>query len=69
MPALNIQFTEAELVRLRERAKSRGVSMRTLAHDTVVSGTTQDEEDDLIMGAVARVMHLSENLLRRLADK
>lgn len=43
--------------------------MRILAHDTVVSGTTQDEEDDLIMGAVARVMHLSENLLRRLADK
>jgi hypothetical protein len=69
MPALNIQFTAAELARLRERAKSKGVSMRILAHDTVVSGTTQDEEDDLIMGAVARVMHLSENLLRRLADK
>jgi hypothetical protein len=69
MPALNINFSDGELARLRERAKSKGVSMRTLAHDTVVNCTTQEEEDDLIMGSIARVMRLSENLLRRLADK
>jgi hypothetical protein len=68
MPALNIQFTETEIARLRERAKTEGVSMRTLAHDTIVTCATAADKDDLIMAEVARVIHLSRNLLDRLAD-
>jgi hypothetical protein len=69
MPAINVRFTEEELARFRERARKEGLSLHTLAHDTIVSGTTRAEEDDLVVAAVARVMRLSDDLLRRLADK
>jgi hypothetical protein len=69
MPGLNITFTDEELARLRKRAKNEGVSMRTMAHDTIVSSDKQAEEDDRVMAAVARVMSLSADLLARLADK
>ena len=69
MPALNIDFTDTELARLRERARTRGTSMRTMAHDTIVSCTRQDSEDDEIMDAYARNKTISRDLLRRLADR
>jgi len=69
MPALNISFSDEEIARLRERARNEGLSMRTMAHDTIVNCNRQSAEDDRIMAAVARVMRLSADLLRRLADQ
>ena len=69
MPALNIDFTDEELAQIRERAKSRGLAMRTYAHDTVVNCTSSTDKDDRIMAEVARVMRISQDLLRRLEDK
>ncbi|MCX5355758.1 MULTISPECIES: hypothetical protein [Streptomyces] len=50
MPALNVEFTEAEMTRLRERATLAGRSLKQHAHDVIV------EEADRIAfveGAVA----------------
>jgi hypothetical protein len=69
MPALNIDFSDAEIARLRERAKTEGVSMKALAHDTLIRATTQDTEDDIVMAAYERIRQISANLLRRLADR
>jgi len=69
MPALNIEFTDAEITRLRERAQSEGVSMKALAHDTVVRCNTRAEEDALIWAAFDRIKVISADLLRRLADR
>jgi hypothetical protein len=69
MPALNIQFTEAELARLRERARRTGVSMRRMAHDMLVTCTDQSDEDDLIMVAYNRIKPLTEDILDWLKDR
>lgn len=69
MPALNIPFTEEELARLREQAKDQGLSMTALAHGLVVGRSERAEHNQLVMGASARVMHLSEHLLKQLADR
>jgi len=69
MPALNIQFTDAEIARLRERAEREGRSMRTMAHDTIVNCADRSDKDARVAEAVTRVIHLSQDLLRRLADR
>ena len=69
MPALNISFTDDEIARLRDRARAEGVSMRTLAHDAVVSSAEQADQDARIAAAYERIKRLSANLLRRLADQ
>lgn len=69
MPALNIQFTDEEIARLRVRAKREGLSMRTMAHDTIVNADRQAEEDALIWAAYQRAKVISEGLLQRLAGK
>ena len=69
MPALNIQFTDEEITRLRKRAEREGRSMRTMAHDTIVSCADQSDKDARIAEAVTRVISLSQDLLRRLADR
>jgi hypothetical protein len=69
MPALNIDFTDTELARLRERARNEGVSMRALAHDAIVKCNTRAEEDALIWAAYEECKVISAGLLRRLADK
>jgi hypothetical protein len=69
MPALNIDFTDAELAQLRERAKRQGVSMRALAHDSVVRCNTRDEENSLIGAAFVRTRAISADLLQRLAGE
>lgn len=69
MPALNIDFTDAEIARLRQRARSEGVSMKALAHDTVVRCDSLAEADTLIWAAYEECKVISAGLLRRLADK
>lgn len=69
MPALNIEFTDAEIALLRERAKTEGISMKTLVHDTTLNCADQSDKDARIMAAVSRVAHLSADLLARLADR
>jgi hypothetical protein len=69
MPALNIEFTEAELAQLRARASVEGRSMRALAHDVIVESTVRADHDAKVMGAAAHVMDLSRDLLERLADR
>lgn len=69
MPALNIRFTDAELAQLRERAKSKGVSMSKLAHDTIVNCGNKTDRDARWGAAAARVIELSQDLLARLAEQ
>jgi hypothetical protein len=69
MPALNIEFTDAELEQLRQRARSRGVSLRTLAHDTIVSAVSREQERGLIGAEYQRAKAVSAGLLQRLADQ
>lgn len=69
MPALNINFSDKELANLRARAAAKGVSMRVLAHDTIVSDGCQEEEDRKIAAVIARVRNASRDLLESLAGK
>jgi hypothetical protein len=69
MPALNIRFTEEELDRLREQARDQGISMTALAHGLCVGRSERAAHNQLVMGASARIMALSEELLKRLADR
>lgn len=69
MPALNIEFTEAELDKLRKRSEDTGVSMRRLVHDAAVQDTARATFDGEVLQAGARVMELSKDLLKRLADQ
>ncbi len=69
MPALNIRFTEEELDRLRAHAHTENRSMTSLAHDLVVGRTERAQHNEMVLSASARVMHLSSDLLKRLADR
>ena len=69
MPALNIKFTEDELGRLRDQAHSQNVSMTSLAHDLVVGLTERAQHNEMVLSASARVIDLSRDLLKRLADR
>lgn len=69
MPALNIKFTDAELLQLRSRATAEGRSMTALAHDVIVDSTARADHDTKVMAAAANVLALSRDLLKRLADR
>jgi hypothetical protein len=69
MPALNISFTEDELARLRAQAQAQRTSMTKLAHNIVVDHTGRAEHNAVVMSASARVIGLSQDLLKRLADR
>jgi hypothetical protein len=69
MPALNIDFSEEELARLREQARRQGVSMRTMAHDTIVNSNRQEAEDAAVWAAYQQGKALSAELLALLADQ
>lgn len=69
MPALNIQFTDEELAGLRSQASAQGVSMTSLAHSLVVGHTERAQHNEAVLAASARVISLSEDLLKRLADR
>jgi hypothetical protein len=69
MPALNIKFTDEELGRLRSQAHARGQSMTTFAHDLIVGQVDRAQHNEMVMSASARVMDLSRDLLKRLADR
>ncbi|HUZ53656.1 MAG TPA: hypothetical protein VMU94_14160 [Streptosporangiaceae bacterium] len=66
---MNIRFSEDELEGLRRQARVQGTSMTTLAHDLVVGRTERAQHNALVLGASARVMGMSEELLKRLADR
>ena len=69
MPALNIPFTAEELDRLRAQAQAENRSMTSLAHDMIVDNNEQFMQNRMVMAASARVMALSSDLLKRLADR
>jgi hypothetical protein len=68
MPALNIEFTEEELARVRERARARDLAMATYVHDVLMTCGDRADEDASVMVSAARSMRLSKDLLRMLAD-
>lgn len=68
MPALNITFTEEELARLRRQARAEGVSMTSLVHGLAVGASERAEHNEAVLTASTRVIGLSQELLRRLAD-
>lgn len=69
MPALNITFTDEELALLRKRAAGEGRSMVAIAHDAVVTSTSDEAHRARVADAAARVIGLSEALLKRLAER
>lgn len=69
VPALNINFTEDELARLRTQAHAQRTSMSKLAHNIIVERTDSAEHNAIVLGASARVIDLSRDLLKRLADR
>ena len=69
MPALNIAFTDDELTMIRHRAETEGVSMRTYAHQTLVTCSRQSDKNARFMAEAARVMELSRDLLDWLAER
>jgi hypothetical protein len=69
MPALNIRFTDDELKALRHRAEAVGRPMTALAHDVLVETTARANHDAIVMDSAARVIGLSQDLLKRLADR
>jgi hypothetical protein len=69
MPALNINFSEAEMERLRRRARNEGLSMRTMAHDAIVNCADQSDMDARKAEAIARAIRRSAELLALLADQ
>ncbi|MGW2063766.1 Arc family DNA-binding protein [Streptomyces sp. NBC_01544] len=65
MAGLNLRFTQEELDALRARAESEGRSMRSFAHDAVI--TAVNEHSLLFNEAADHVLKVSEELNRRLA--
>ncbi|WP_431780793.1 hypothetical protein [Streptomyces chumphonensis] len=65
MPALNVTFTEEEMVTLRDQAAREDVSMKVLAHDAVMAEVHRRK----VTAAAARAARVSAGLNRRLATK
>lgn len=65
MAALNLQFTDEEMVDLRAAAEREGKSLKAVAHDAVVSAVSSRKH--LVKQAAARVAAISEELNERLA--
>jgi hypothetical protein len=69
MHALNIRFTDDELDALRRRAGELGVPVTRLVHDAATGETERAGFDAEVTAAGARVIELSRDLLKRLADR
>jgi hypothetical protein len=69
MPAINIELTPDELVRVRARAAADGRSMRSYAHDTLIRCTDRTSRDAVVSESAARIIRISGDLLRRLASQ
>ncbi|WP_020495219.1 hypothetical protein [Sciscionella marina] len=65
MTALNVQFTEEEMADLRAAAEREGKSLKTVAHDAVVSAVSSRKYR--VAEAAARVAGISAELNERLA--
>ncbi len=65
MPALNVQFTEAELERVRMAAERSGKSRKAFAHDAVLAAA--DSRAARVTEAFEYVTARSGELNRRLA--
>ncbi|MCR3719089.1 MULTISPECIES: hypothetical protein [Prauserella salsuginis group] len=65
MPALNLQFSDEEMADLRATADREGRSLKTVAHDAVVSVVSSRKH--LVAEASQRVARISEELNERLA--
>lgn len=65
MPALNVEFTEAEMDAIREAATREDKPMKTIAHDAVLAEVHRHR----VAVAAARVARISVELNKRLADQ
>lgn len=65
MPSLNVTFTDDELERVRVAAASDDVSLKTFAHDAIL--TAASEHKRLVAEAARLVAERSAELNRRLA--
>ncbi|MFJ3699533.1 hypothetical protein ACIPW9_36325 [Streptomyces sp. NPDC090052] len=65
MPALNVTFTEEEMITLRNQAAKEETSMKNLAHDAILSEVHRRK----VATAAIRTARISAGLNRRLADK
>lgn len=68
MPALNVQFTDAEMELVRAAASRRGKALKPFAHDVILS-VADDRADraDRVVEAFEYVTARSTELNRRLA--
>jgi hypothetical protein len=64
MPALNLQFSDEEMADLRLAAEREGRSLKTLAHDAVMSVVSSRKH---LEEAAARIATVSSELNVRLA--
>lgn len=69
MPAINVRLTDDELATIRRRADAEGRSIQTLAHDAIVTTTSQRDHKDRVQAAAAHVIAASQDLLKRLAEQ
>lgn len=64
MPALNVQFTEAEMERVRMAASRSGQALKPFAHDVILSAA--NDRADRVADAFDYVTARSAELNRRL---
>ena len=69
MPALNIEFTDDEMILIRARSAEEGVSLRRHVNDTTIEADRRDSEDSRAMAVVARLKVICAPALAELADK
>jgi len=65
VPALNVQFTEAEMERVRAAASRSGQALKPFAHDVILSAA--NDHADRAADAFEYVTARSAELNRRLA--
>ena len=64
MPALNVQFTDAEMERVRAAASRSGQALKPFAHDVILSAA--NDRADQVAEAFEYVTARSTELNRRL---
>jgi hypothetical protein len=65
VPALNVQFTDAEMERVRTAASRKGQALKPFAHDAILSAA--NDRADRVAEAFEYVTARSTELNRRLA--
>ncbi|MFE7838654.1 hypothetical protein ACFU53_22160 [Streptomyces sp. NPDC057474] len=65
MPALNIEFSEAEMARLRERATITGKSLKQHVHDVTVQ---EADRIAFVEGAVAEATRILPGVTERFPE-